>query len=80
MYRLGGVASLAIGAAYIVIIGLYAFAGVPPVGGEAWLNYPTGILGIAAVAGVSIATILNAVSATIWLFLVGYRLYRLTWQ
>jgi hypothetical protein len=214
VFRLGGVASLAIGAAYIVIIGLYAFAGVPPVGGEAWLNYLagktmlwwaivgisvltnflfvpvslslyfalnkvnrlatiigiafvglfvtlelavnwtsyaslimlskdyaaaandtqrailvaaasypsaviasplalvyavgtlsfgflvigfvmlqslfnkltafigilTGILGIAAVAGVSIATILNAVSATIWLFLVGYRLYRLTWQ
>jgi hypothetical protein len=34
-------------------------------------------LGIIAVAGVSIAVILNAVSATIWLFLVGYRLYQL---
>lgn len=210
-YRLGGIASLAIGVAYIAIIALYASVGVPPVGGEAWLtylagkttvwwaivgvsvltnflfvpvalslyfalsrvnriamligvafvglfvtlelavnwvgyaslimlskdyaaatndsqrailvaaaSYPsaviasplalvyaigtlsfgflvigsvmlkgvfnkltayvgilTGILGIAAVAGVSIAVILNAVSATIWLFLVGYRLYRL---
>lgn len=39
LYRLGGIASLAIGLAYIVIIGLYASVGVPPIGGEAWLNY-----------------------------------------
>jgi hypothetical protein len=43
----------------------------------AYVGIVTGILGIAAVAGVSIAVILNAVFATIWLFLVGYRLYRL---
>jgi hypothetical protein len=36
-----------------------------------------GVAGIAAVVGVSTAVILNAVLATIWLFLVGYRLYRL---
>lgn len=43
----------------------------------AYIGILTGILGIAAVAGASIAVILNAVSATIWLFFVGYRLYRL---
>lgn len=43
----------------------------------AYVGILTGILGMAAVAGVSIAVILNAVSATVWLFLVGYRLYRL---
>jgi hypothetical protein len=43
----------------------------------AYVGIATGILGIVAVAGVSIAVILNAVSATLWLFLVGYRLYRL---
>jgi hypothetical protein len=36
-----------------------------------------GVAGTAAVVGVSTAVILNAVLATIWLFLVGYRLYRL---
>jgi hypothetical protein len=40
----------------------------------------TGVLGIAAVAGVGIAVILNAVGATLWLFFVGYRLYRLAQQ
>ena len=43
----------------------------------AYVGILTGLLGIAAVAGVSIAVILNAVFATIWLYLVGYRLYRL---
>ena len=43
----------------------------------AYVGIATGALGIVAVAGVSIAVILNAVSATIWLFLVGHRLYRL---
>lgn len=43
----------------------------------AYLGVITGILGIAAVAGLSVAVILNAVCATLWLFLVGYRLYRL---
>jgi hypothetical protein len=41
------------------------------------LGIVTAVFGIAAVAGVGIAVILNAVAATIWLFLVGYRLYRL---
>jgi hypothetical protein len=43
----------------------------------AYIGIMTAMLGIAAVAGVSLAVILNAVSATMWLFLVGYRFYRL---
>lgn len=43
----------------------------------AYVGILTGVLGIAAVAGVSIAVILNAVAALIWLFMVGHRLYRL---
>jgi hypothetical protein len=37
----------------------------------AYLGIVTAVFGIAAVAGVGIAIILNAVAATIWLFLVG---------
>jgi len=44
----------------------------------AYLGILTGVLGIAAVAGVSIAVILNALFATIWLFFVGYRLLKLS--
>jgi hypothetical protein len=43
----------------------------------AYVGIVTGVFGIAAVAGLGIAIILNALAATIWLFLVGYRLYRL---
>jgi hypothetical protein len=43
----------------------------------AYVGIATGVVGIAAVSGVDIAIILNAVAATIWLLLVGYRLYRL---
>lgn len=41
-YRMGGIASLAIGVAYVVIIALYASVGVQPVGGEARLDYLVG--------------------------------------
>lgn len=41
-YRIGAFASLAIGIAYIVIIILYATVGVPPLGGEARLQYLVG--------------------------------------
>jgi hypothetical protein len=44
----------------------------------AYIGILIGILGILAVAGVSIAVILNAVFATIWLFFIGYRLYQLS--
>ena len=43
----------------------------------AYVGILTGLFGLAAVAGTRVAIILNAVAATIWLFLVGYRLYRL---
>lgn len=43
----------------------------------AYLGIITGVLGIAAVAGLRIAVILNAVCATIWLFFVGFGLFRL---
>ena len=44
----------------------------------AYIGIVTGILGIIAVVGVSIAIILNALFATIWLFFVGYKLFRLS--
>lgn len=44
----------------------------------AYLGILTGILGLAAVAGVEIAVILNALAATVWVLLVGYKLVRLT--
>ncbi len=43
----------------------------------AWLGLATGILGLASITGLSVAIIGNALGATVWLFLVGYKLYRL---
>jgi hypothetical protein len=43
----------------------------------AYVGVITGLLGIASLTGWSIAIILNALFATIWIFLSGYRLYRL---
>ena len=42
LFRIGGAGALAIGLLYIVIVVLYALAGAPPVGGEAWLAYLAG--------------------------------------
>src|SRR6266852_614844 len=42
LYRVGGISALVLGAAYIVIIPLYAHVGAPPSGGEAWLKYLVG--------------------------------------
>jgi hypothetical protein len=44
----------------------------------AYLGVVTGILGIVAIGGFGVAIILNAVCATIWILLVGYRLCGLT--
>jgi hypothetical protein len=44
----------------------------------AWLGILTGLLGLASMAGLGVTIILNAVCATVWLFFVGYRLYRLS--
>jgi hypothetical protein len=43
----------------------------------AWLGVVTGLLGIVSMAGLGVTIILNAVCATVWLFFVGYRLWRL---
>jgi hypothetical protein len=45
--------------------------------GTAWLGVVTGVLGILSLAGLAVTIILNALCATVWLFLVGVRLYRL---
>jgi hypothetical protein len=39
LYRVGGVSALLIGLGYIIIIPIYAMAGIPPDGGEAKLIY-----------------------------------------
>lgn len=59
-----------------LIIGLVMLRGVFGKA-TAYLGIVTGILGILAVAGLSVAVILNAIFATVWLLFVGYRLYRL---
>jgi hypothetical protein len=41
-YRVGGIAAIAIGTAYIIIVFLYARVGAPPKGGEAWFQYLPG--------------------------------------
>jgi hypothetical protein len=41
-YRVGGVAALVLGVAYIIIAPLYARVGAPPIGGEAWFKYLPG--------------------------------------
>jgi hypothetical protein len=43
----------------------------------AYLGLVTGILGIAALTGVTAVIIMNALFATVWVLLVGYRLFRL---
>jgi hypothetical protein len=43
----------------------------------ALLGLATGILGVVSIAGWGVTIILNAVCATVWLFLVGYRLHGL---
>ena len=39
MYRVGGISAMVLGLAYVVTIPLFAYAGAPPTGGEAWLKY-----------------------------------------
>ena len=56
-HRIGGIASLAIAVAYIVIIALYASVGVPPEGGESRLNYLVGKSAAWwAIVGISVLT------------------------
>lgn len=56
-YRAGAISALLLGAAYIIIIPLYAHAGAPPNGGEAWLNYLVGKTTVWwAILGLSVLT------------------------
>jgi hypothetical protein len=41
-FRVGGIAALVLGVAYIIIVPLYAHVGAPPAGGEAWFKYLPG--------------------------------------
>jgi len=43
----------------------------------AYLGLATGILGIVSLSGFSVTIIMNALFATAWMLVVGYRLYRL---
>jgi hypothetical protein len=42
LYRAGGFSALVFAVGCVTINGLYVLAGVPPKGGEAWLNYAAG--------------------------------------
>jgi hypothetical protein len=69
MYRVGGIASIAIGVAYVIIVGLYASVGVPPVGGEAWMNYLAGKTAAWwAIVGISVLTNFLFVLVTLALY------------
>ncbi len=46
----------------------------------AYLGLATGMCGVVSVAGMSVTIIANAVLATAWVFVVGYRLHRLSQQ
>jgi hypothetical protein len=41
-YRVGGIAALVLGVAYVIIVFLYARVGAPPTGVEAWFKYLPG--------------------------------------
>jgi hypothetical protein len=73
LFAVYAIVTLSVG---ILLAGLVMFKGVfdKP---TAWLAIATGVSGIAAPTGLSIAVYGNALLATIWLFFVGYRLYRL---
>jgi len=43
----------------------------------AYLALIVGVLGIVSIAGLGVTIIMNALLATVWMFVVGYRLYRL---
>jgi hypothetical protein len=57
LFRWGGLAGIAIGLLYVVIIGLYSAAGVVPSGAEAWLAYLAQHVAIWwGIAGLSVLT------------------------
>lgn len=75
--RLEAVYSIVILACGILLTGLVMRKGLFNKG-TAYLGVATGLLGIVAgVSGVSITVFLASVLTTVWVLLVGYRLYRL---
>ncbi len=69
-YRAGATSALLLGAAYIIIIPVYAHAGAPPNGGEAWLNYLVGKTTVWwAILGLSVLTDLLFVPVALSLYL-----------
>jgi hypothetical protein len=74
--RLEAVYAIGILSFAILMIGLVMLKGIF---GKmtAYVAVLTGISGIVSIAGASVTVIVNAVLATIWVVLVGFRLYRL---
>jgi hypothetical protein len=69
-YRVGGIAALVLGVAYIIIVPLYAHVGAPPTGGEAWFKYLPGKTTIWwAILGLSVLTDLLFVPVALALYL-----------
>lgn len=42
LYRIGGIAAIALAAAYTIVMVIYAIVGAPPQGAEPWLSYLAG--------------------------------------
>jgi hypothetical protein len=69
-YRVGGIAAVVLGVAYIIIVPLYARVGAPPTGGEAWFKYLPGKTTIWwAILGLSVLTDLLFVPVALALYL-----------
>lgn len=79
LYQVGGISSLAIGLAYIIIIGLYAQVGAPPIGGEAWLTYLAGKTTLWwAIVGISVLTNFLFIPVALSLYYVLSRVNKIT--
>jgi hypothetical protein len=71
MYRVGGIAALVLGVAYLITMALYAPVGAPPLGGEAWLTYAAGKTSVWwAIVGLAVLTDLLFVPVAFSLYLV----------
>ena len=74
--RLEVVYSIVILSSGILLIGLVMLKGIFNKI-TAYVGLVTGVLGLVSITGWNVAIIMNALFATAWLLLVGYRLYRL---
>jgi hypothetical protein len=62
----------------ILMIGLVMLRGIFSKS-TAYLGLITGVLGIVSITGLNVTIIMNAVLATVWVLLVGYRLSKISW-